>query len=54
MVDEVKFDQLKRSRPANTKGDDLLLRHTRRRAPLNAVAPGHHNNVRTDKEENQQ
>jgi hypothetical protein len=49
MVDEVKFDQLKRSGPANTKGDDLFLRRTRRRAPLNAVSPRRHSDVRTDK-----
>jgi hypothetical protein len=54
MADEVKFDQLKRSGPANTKGDDLLLRHTRRRAPLNAVSSRHRNNVLTDEEENRQ
>jgi hypothetical protein len=51
MVDEVKFDQLKRSGPANTKGDDLFLRHTRHRAPLNA-SRRHHNKGRTDKKEN--
>jgi hypothetical protein len=53
MVDEVKFDQLKRSGPANSKGDDLFLRHTRRRAPLNASRRPH-NKGRTDKKENQQ
>jgi hypothetical protein len=28
MVAEVKFDQLKRCGPANTKGNDLTLQHT--------------------------
>jgi hypothetical protein len=28
MAVEVKFDQLKRSGPANTKGDDPALQHT--------------------------
>ena len=51
MVDEVKFDRLKRSGLANTKGDDLFLRHTRHRAPLNS-SRRHHNEGRTDKKEN--
>jgi hypothetical protein len=54
MVDEVKFDQLKRGGPANTKGDDLFLRHTRRRAPLYAALRRHHDTGRKGTKENEQ